>query len=102
MFYEPNTLQIKGKNTRDVYTKVYDERETILSGQAGQSSTGSQHGNKYLVVIVETGSNNILVEPQKSRKYPKMMLVYKTMMLQLKRAEIVPKHRFSTMKCQRQ
>ena len=34
-FKIPNTSQLKGKKLRDVYTKVYDVRETIFSDQTG-------------------------------------------------------------------
>ena len=30
VFEEPNTLQLKGKEVRDIYTKVYDVRESLL------------------------------------------------------------------------
>ena len=70
---------------------MYDVRETVFSDQTGQFPTRSQRGNKYLMVMVEIDSNAILVEPLKSRKDPELTRAYKTLMLRLKRAGIVPK-----------
>ena len=53
---------------RDVYTRVYNVRNTVFSDQTGHFPTRSQRGNKYIMVMVEINSNAILVEPLKSRK----------------------------------
>jgi hypothetical protein len=66
-------------------------RKTIFSDQTGQFSTHSQRGNKYIMVMVEIGSNAILVEPMKSRKDEEMIRAYNALLLRLKRAGIVPK-----------
>jgi hypothetical protein len=58
-----NTSSLQGKKVRDVYTKVYNVRETVFSDQTGQFPTRSQRGNKYIMVMVEIDSNAILVEP---------------------------------------
>ena len=89
-FEEPNTSKLKGRKARDVYTKVYDVRNTVFSDQTGQFPTRSQSGNKYLMVMVEIDSNAILVEPLKSRKDPELARAYRAMMLRLKQAGIVP------------
>ena len=80
---------------RDVYTKVYDVRETVFSDQTGKFPTRLQWGNKYLMVMVEIDSNVILVEPLKSRKDPELTRAYNKMMLRQRSA-------FLTIKCQRQ
>ena len=74
---EPNITQLWDKKIRDVYTKVYDIRNTIFSDQTGQFPTRSQCGNKFIMVMVEIDSNAILVEPltsndviETSRIYP--------------------------------
>ena len=72
----PNTLQLKGKKLRDVYTKVYDVSETIFSDQTGRSPTRFQQDNKYLMVMVEIDSNAILEEPVKNRKDPEPELIW--------------------------
>jgi hypothetical protein len=43
------------------------------------------------MVMVEIDSNAILVEPMKSRKDEEMIRMYNALLLQLKRAGIVPK-----------
>ena len=88
---EPNISQLRGKKVRDVYTKVYDVRETVVSDQTGQFPTRSQRGNKYIMVMVEINSNAILVEPLTSRKDAELTRAYRALMTRLKRAGIVPK-----------
>jgi hypothetical protein len=43
------------------------------------------------MVMVEINSNTILVEPMKNRKDAKMIQAYNALLLQLKRAGIIPK-----------
>jgi hypothetical protein len=64
---------------------------TMFSNQTGQFPMQSQRGNKYIMVMVEIDSNAILVEPMKSRKDEEMIRAYNALLLQLKRAGIVPK-----------
>jgi hypothetical protein len=45
----------------------------IFTDQAGPFPTGLQQGNKYIMVMVETDSNAILVKPMKSRKDAEMI-----------------------------
>ena len=66
---EPNVEQLKGKKVRDVYAKVYNVRETILSDQL-------LRGNTYVMVLVEIDSNAIMVAPMKSRHGGKMKHAY--------------------------
>ena len=86
-----DTSKLKGKKERDVYTKVYDVRETIFSDQTGQFPKRSLSGNKYIMVMVEIDSSGILVEPMKSRKDAEMIRAYQTLVQRLKRANITPK-----------
>ena len=72
VFEETNVSQLAGKIVRDVYTRVYDVRNTVFSDQIGQFPTRSQRGNKYIMVMVKIDSNAILVEPLKSRKDPEL------------------------------
>ena len=74
-----------------MYTRVYDVKNTVFSGQTGQFLTKSQRRNKYIMVMVEIDSNKILVEPLKSRKDPELTRVYRVVILRLKRAGIIPK-----------
>ena len=52
---------------RDVYTKVYDVRNTVFYDQTGQLTTRYKRGNKYIMVMVEIDSNASMVEPIKNR-----------------------------------
>ena len=53
---------------QDIFTHVYDVRDTVFSDQTGRFPTQSQAGHKYLMVVVDIDSSAILVEPIKSRK----------------------------------
>ncbi len=86
-----DTLQLHSKKVRDIYTTMYDVRETMFSDQTGQVPTRSQSSNKYIMLLVEIDSNTILVEPIKSRKDQEMIRAYNALLLQLKRAGIIPK-----------
>eukprot|EP00804_Cyclotella_cryptica_P026309 CCRYP_007633-RA/>CCRYP_007633-RA protein AED:0.47 eAED:0.74 QI:0/-1/0/1/-1/1/1/0/246 len=55
------------RKLRDVYTHVYDTRDTIFSDQTGQFPHRSSSGNHYLMVMVDIDSSAILVEPIKNR-----------------------------------
>jgi hypothetical protein len=86
-----DTSQFRGKKVQDVYTQMYMVRKTMFSNQTGQFPTQSQQGNKYIMVMVEIDSNAIFVEPMKSHKDEEMIRACNALLLQLKRAGIVPK-----------
>ena len=88
---EHNSNLLKGKKAQDVYTKVYNVRETIFSDQTGKFPVQSRSGNKYIMVMVEIDSNAILVEPMKIRKDEETIRAYNALMLRLSRAGIKPK-----------
>ena len=72
-----NTSQLRGKKVRDIYTKVYNVKGTIYSDQTGQFPTRSLSGNKYIMIMVNIDSSDILVKPMKSRKDAEMMRAYR-------------------------
>jgi len=88
---EPNTSQLMDKKVRDVFTPVYDIRETVFSNKTGRFPTRSQQGNKYIMVMVEIGSNAILVEPISSRNNHELARSFRVLMTRLLHAGIVPK-----------
>jgi hypothetical protein len=90
-FEEANAAPLRSKKVHDIFTKVYDPRETIFSDQTGKFPTQSQRGNKYIMVMVEIDSNAILVEPMTSKKDKEMIRSYDALVLRLKRAGVVPK-----------
>jgi hypothetical protein len=46
-FEVANVVSRRGKKERDIFTSVYEVRETIFSDQTGQFPIRSQRGNKY-------------------------------------------------------
>ena len=62
---EYNNTSLRGKNERDVYTKVYDVRDTLFSYQTRKFPTQSRQGNKYVMVMVEIDSSGIQVLHQR-------------------------------------
>ena len=97
----PKTATLQGHKELDVYTIVYEVRNTVFYDQTGQFPTLSQRGNKYIMVMVETDSNAIIIEPIKNRKDKELTQAYRAMMLRLRRAGIIPKNKYWTMKCQK-
>ncbi len=85
-----DTSHLHGKKVR-VYTKTYKVRKAMLSNQTCQFPTRSLQGNKYIMVMVEIDSKDILIKPMKSCKDAKMIRAYNPLLLRLKRAGIVPK-----------
>ena len=81
---------MQGKKVRNVYVKVYDARETTFLDHTGRFPTRSKRGNKYIMVMVEVDSNAILVKPLKSHKDTKLICGYKSLLLRLQWAGIVP------------
>ena len=81
-----DTKILKGKKVRNIYTNVYEVRNTVLSEQTGQFPTRSRRGNKYIMFMIEIDSNSILVEPLKSRNDTELTRAYRTMMFLLKQA----------------
>ena len=75
---------------QDVYTKVYDVCNTIFLDQTGQFLTRSKLGNKYIIVMVEIDSNDILLDPIKNHKNAELTRAYRAMMLRMKQAGIIP------------
>ena len=86
-----NNQLLRSQKKRDVYTKVYNVRETIFSDQTGKFPKQSLRSNKYIMVLVEIDSNAIMVEPMKSQKGVKLTRAYRGLMQQLHRVGIVPK-----------
>ena len=83
--------QLQGKKQRDVFTSVYDVRETICSNQTGQSPKRSLSGNKYIIVMVDIDRSGIIVETMKIRKDANMIRAYTTLIQRLQQSDIKPK-----------
>ena len=87
----PNTATLRGRKVHDIYTRVYEVRNTVFSNHTGQFPTRSQQGNNYIMVMVDIYTNGILVEPIKSGKDEELTRAYRKMLLRLQRAGIIPK-----------
>ena len=46
LLVEVDTITLKGKKVRDIYTKVNEVRNTVFCDQTGQFPTSSKRGNK--------------------------------------------------------
>ena len=88
----PKTATLQGKKACDIYTSVYEVRNTVFSKQTGELPTSSQQGNKYIMVMVEMESNEILVEPINNRKDEELTRAYIEMMLRLRCAIMIPRN----------
>eukprot|EP00804_Cyclotella_cryptica_P000999 CCRYP_012348-RA/>CCRYP_012348-RA protein AED:0.11 eAED:0.11 QI:0/0/0/1/1/1/3/0/1327 len=83
--------QLVGRKLRDVYTHVYDTRDTIFSDQTGKFPYRSSSGNHYLMVMVDINSSAILVDPIKNRTDLELTRAYSTLITRLHRAGVVPR-----------
>ena len=88
----PKTETLQGHKARDVYTSVYEVKNSVFSNQTEQSPTRSQQGNKYIMVMAEINSNAILAEPINNCKDEQLTRAYQTIMLSLLRAGINTKN----------
>ena len=87
----PKSATLQGHKARDVYTSMYEVRNTVFYDQTSQLPTPLQQGNKYIMVMVYIDSNAILVEPIKNGKDEELTRAYRSMMLRLRRAGMIPK-----------
>jgi hypothetical protein len=90
-FEEVHSNQLPGHKIKDIYTKVYDVRDTVFTDQTGQFPTRSQAGNKYLMVMVDIDSSGILVEPIKNRSDVELTRAYELLLARLRKSGVVPR-----------
>jgi len=88
------TERITLPNERAIYVQDFDlsseaERK-IFTDQTGRFPATSFRGNQYIMVLFETGSNNILVEPMRSRTASEMVRAYQVLIDRLKEKGIKP------------
>ena len=88
------TIETKGK-TRTIYTREYNLKNELdrkmYTDQTGKFPVTSFRGYQYIMVLFEIDSNNIIVEPMKSRSTGNMILAYQTLVDRLKEKGIHPK-----------
>eukprot|EP00804_Cyclotella_cryptica_P002855 CCRYP_009391-RA/>CCRYP_009391-RA protein AED:0.18 eAED:0.18 QI:0/0/0/1/1/1/2/0/800 len=51
----------------DIYIKTYDTRDTVYTDQTGKFPHVSSRGHRYQMILYQTDSNSIWVEPTKNR-----------------------------------
>ena len=99
-FEEFQSPLLKGHKLQDIYTTVYDVRNTIFTDQTGKfpHCSLSLSGNNYLMVLVEIDSSAILVEPIKSRSDTELIHAYSMLMSRLHKAGLPRANMSLTMK----
>ena len=88
------TENITLPNERAIYVQDFDlsnevDRK-IYTDQTGRFPVTSFKGNQYIMVLFETGSNNILVEAMRSRTASEMVRAYQLLIDRLKEKGIKP------------
>ena len=77
---EPKALKQKHK---DIYIRVYEEKEVVFSDQTGNFPTTSSKGNKYIMVLYYMDGSYIMMEPMISRHENEMIRVHNTLIERL-------------------
>ena len=90
-FEEVHSNQLHGRKVKDIYTKVYEVRDTVFTDQTGQFPTRSQAGHKYIMVMVDIDSSGILVEPIKNRTDAELTRAYEFLLARLRKSGVVPR-----------
>ncbi|KAL7546926.1 hypothetical protein ACHAWF_010250 [Thalassiosira exigua] len=90
-FQEVKDSLLHSEKVCNLYTSVYEVRETLFSDQTGQFPNRSISGNRYIMVAVEINSSVILFELIKNRTDAKLMRAYRSIMLWLRWANVMPK-----------
>ena len=76
---------------RDIFIRVYEEKELVYSDQTGKFPTTSSRGNKYLMVLYYIDGSYIMMEPMKSRHENEMIRAHKVLIERLKSRGFYPK-----------
>ena len=86
--------RIKLPNEKTVYMQEFDLADEvdrkIFSDQTGRFPVTSYKGCQYIMVLFESGSNNILVEAMRSRTASEMVRAYQVLIDRLKEAGVCP------------
>jgi hypothetical protein len=83
------SLTSKAKE-HDVFTQVWELRNTTYSDQTGRFPFTSYAGNKYVMVMVELDSSGIIVEGIKDRSSDELKRAYLKLLGRLKKAGVKP------------
>jgi hypothetical protein len=76
---------------RDIYIKIWEEKELVYSDQTGKFPTTSSRGNKYLMVLYYIDGSYIMMEPMKLRHENEMIRAHNVLIERLKSRGFYPK-----------
>ena len=80
-----------------VYDLEDDMNKKMYTDQTGRFPVQSYRGMKYIMVLYNTTSNAILVEPLRNKTSGKMLTRYKNLVERLKKEDLSQKCTFWTM-----
>jgi hypothetical protein len=86
-FHSPH---LRGRKAHNIFTKVYDVRDTVFTDQTGNFPQHSQSGNFYIMVLVEINSSAILVKPIKNGTDSELTRAYSSRISRLRKAGVTP------------
>ncbi len=95
-FNKPDDAPLRPiKKEKSIFFKILDMEDEatqkIWTDQSGRFPKKSMKGSQYMMVLTETDSNAILVEPMKNRTSGEMIRVYQKLISRLRTAGIAPK-----------
>ena len=99
---QPHRLQLRAKENTVFYLVLNPANEApmkIWTDQTGRFPKKSLRGNQYIMVLTESVSNVILVEPMKNHTSGEMIRAYQALLDRLHAANIVPKHHIFDNEC---
>jgi hypothetical protein len=73
-----------------------DLNEEIHTGKTGAIPHTSQHGNRYIMVVIHLNTNYIFSEPMKNRTEGEMIRVYQRIINRMKAAGLGLKNMYLT------
>ena len=76
---------------RDIYIRVWEEKELIYTDQTGRFPTTSSRGNKYIMVLYYIDGSYIMMEPMKSRNENEIIRAHGVLINRLKERGFHPK-----------
>ncbi len=91
------------KKEKLIFVKILDMEDEVTqkiwTDQPGRFPKKSIKGSQYMMVLTESDSDAILVEPMKNRTSGEMIRAYQTLINRLRSAGIAPKHRILDNEC---
>ena len=91
------------KKEKSIFIKILDMEDEatqkIWTDQPGRFPKKSMKGSQYMMVLTESDSDAILVEPMKNRTSGEMIRAYQTLINRLRSAGIAPKQHILDNEC---